>query len=63
MGVWGEITVSARFAKALIEGGPQGIFGSILGKQKGTRPAGRNPPTRIAQKQHHPQGETSKFQN
>ena len=41
MGVWGKMTVSARSAKALTGINPQGIFGSFLGKQKGTRPAGR----------------------
>ena len=43
-GSGGKPPMSARCAKALIEGGPQGIFGSFLGKQKGTRPAGRNSP-------------------
>ena len=36
------MTVSARCAKALTGINPRGIFGSFLGKQKGTRPAGRN---------------------
>ena len=31
-------------------GSPQGIFGSFLGKQKGTRPAGRNLPSLCEQK-------------
>ena len=43
----GAMTVSARRGSALTGSGPQGIFGSFLGKQKGTRPAGRNPASRI----------------
>ena len=35
--------MSARSAKALIEGVPQRFFGAFLIAQKGTRPAGRNP--------------------
>ena len=46
IGGLGAMTVSARSAKALTGSGPQGIFGSFLGKQKGTRPAGRNPPNK-----------------
>ena len=42
----GAMTVSARSAKALTGSSPQGIFSSFLGKQKGTRPAGRNPPNK-----------------
>ena len=36
------MTVSTAAGKVLTGSGPQGIFGSFLGKQKGTRPAGRN---------------------
>ena len=42
-GSGGKPPMSARCAKALIEGGPQSLFGSFLVIQKGTRPAGRNP--------------------
>ena len=41
-GSGGKPPMSARCAKALIEGGPQSLFGSFLVIQKGTRPAGRN---------------------
>ena len=40
------MTVSARSAKALTGSGPQSLFGSFLVIQKGTRPAGRNPPNK-----------------
>ena len=36
------MTVSTRRAKVLTGINPQGIFGSFLGKQKGTHPAGQN---------------------
>ena len=46
-GLGGKPPMSARCAKALIEGGPQRIFGYFLCEQKVTpvspRPAGRNP--------------------
>ena len=35
-GPGGEPPMSARSAQALIEGGPRGLFGSFLDKQKGT---------------------------
>ena len=36
------MTVSTAAGKVLTGSGPLGIFGSFLGKQKGTRLAGRN---------------------
>ena len=46
IGGLGAMTVSARSAKALTGSGPQSLFGSFLVIQKGTRPAGRNPPNK-----------------
>ena len=37
MGGLGAMTVSTAAGKVLTGSGPQGIFGSFLGKQKGTR--------------------------
>ena len=42
-GSGGKPPMSARCAKALIEGDPQSLFGFFLVIQKETRPAGRNP--------------------
>ena len=36
--------MSTAAGNVLIEGVPQSLFGSFLVTQKGTRPAGRNPP-------------------
>ena len=45
MGVWGWGDCERpRSARRSPETDPQGIFGVFLGKQKETRPAGRNPP-------------------
>ena len=38
MGAWGQMTVSARSAKALTGINPQRFFGSFLIAQKGTSP-------------------------
>jgi hypothetical protein len=44
------MTVSTAAGKVLTGSGPQGIFSSFLGKQKGTRPAGRNFSKKILQR-------------
>ena len=44
-GSGGKPPMSARCAKALIEGDPQSLFGFFLVIQKETRPAGRNIPS------------------
>ena len=41
-GLGGKVTMSARCAKALIEGGPQRIFGYFLCEQKVTFPLRKN---------------------
>ncbi len=42
-GVWGETAWrTGRLCRRSDCGSPQGIFGSFLGKQKGTRPTGRD---------------------
>ena len=42
MGVWGTTPMNTGASQVFIEGDPQGIFGFFLGKQKETRPTGRN---------------------
>ena len=42
MGVWGQMTVSARCAKALTGINPQRIFGYFLCEQKVTFPLRKN---------------------
>ena len=44
MGVWGATPMNTGASQVFIEGAPQSLFGSFLVIQKGTRPAGRNPP-------------------
>ena len=41
------MTVSTAAGKVLTGSGPQSLFGSFLVIQKGTRPAGRNPPIKL----------------
>ena len=47
MGVWGTTPMNTGASQVFIEGDPQRVFGSFLTAQKGTRPAGRTPPSRI----------------
>ena len=49
-GVWGKAAYEHWQSRVLIEGVPQSLFGSFLVIQKGTRPAGRNPLSRLLHK-------------
>ena len=44
MGVWGTTPMNTGASQVFIEGDPQRVFGSFLTAQKGTRPAGWDPP-------------------
>ena len=45
-GVWGATPMNTGVSQVFIEGVPQSLFGSFLVTQKGTRPAGWNPPNK-----------------